>query len=568
MLDSAVLAWSSIVNRRRFRAAFFGAAICLSGALGVGWALAEFLPVLHERFEPDPNEDLELGVRVTAGGLPAAIQVPTGPVSVPNPTRPIERAEPTYSERQAKEPGAFRIDRETTDPGRLSYHEPFRPSVAPFKRTHVYDAVNSDFELTLSDAKPKPVAIGGIPGSDVDQFYADVVLDIDSDQRIRIPSAGPHMVVYSAHLEPEIPFGFYIDHAENWFLRAPQGRSKARLVMHVGVAHQAFDGRIEAVSYSALASEMPPVPANVERVTSQVLQRIGVSQVLAPADALSQLVTYFRGFAESKIRPNATEGESLYRELVLSRKGVCRHRAYAFVVTSLGLRIPARFVHNEAHAWVEVFGGKYWHRIDLGGAASGIDYRGEPPAGPRHRPATDAYPWPAVAHAAAAARPAEQSLAPVPAGTATTSPNGIAPLSSSTSNAGPAEPKGAEPAGSAASLTDELGMLSVPSTSPTASVARGHSRITAALSTPADLLRGQALGVSGRIESADGHCGGVRLDFALVQQSRRFPVGTTMADSGGQFSASMLVPGNMPVGNYELSISSPGSKDCPAASTM
>lgn len=553
------------MTRHRHLAISVWAALVLSGALGVGWALAEFQPVLHEHFEPDPKEDLELGVRVTAGGLPAAIHAPSGPVPVPNPTRPIDRSEPTYSERQATDPGRFRIDRETTDPGRLTYHEPFRPSVAPFKRTHVFDAVNADFELTLSDAKPKPVTIGGVPGPEIDQFYGEVVLEIDSDQRIRIPSAGPHMAVYSAHLEPEMPFGFYVDGAENWFLRAPEGRGKARLVMHVGVVRDAFNGRVEAISYSALSAEMPQVPANVERGASEVLQQLGISSVLAPADALSRLVTYFRGFAESSVRPNATEGEMLYRELVLSRKGVCRHRAYAFVVTSLGLRIPARFVHNEAHAWVEVFGGKYWHRVDLGGAASGIDYRGEPPQGPKHRPPSEAYEWPAQGKSVTPSGPAEDSLSPsgneaaLASGMTTTSASPSSPSSSSTASTTAGEPP------SSSTPAEPIG---IPSGEETAGVASGRSRITATLLTAADIQRGQSLGVRGRIEAERGQCAGVRVDFVLVQRSRRFPLGTSRSDSDGHFSATVVVPGDMPVGKYDLDISSPGSKDCPAGSTM
>jgi hypothetical protein len=53
----------------------------------------------------------------------------------------------------------------------------------------------------------------------------------------------------------------------------------------------------------------------------------------------------------------------------LSKKGVCRHRAFAFLVTAQSLGIPTRVITNEAHAWVEVFDSRLWRRIDLGGAA-------------------------------------------------------------------------------------------------------------------------------------------------------------------------------------------------------
>ena len=86
-------------------------------------------------------------------------------------------------------------------------------------------------------------------------------------------------------------------------------------------------------------------------------------------------------------------GADLYKELALTQKGVCRHRAYAFVITALAQGIPARMVRNEAHAWVEVYDGSLWHRIDLGGAAERMDTE-QDPTEPQHRPPDDPYSWP------------------------------------------------------------------------------------------------------------------------------------------------------------------------------
>lgn len=539
-------------------------AVLVVGLLGAGWALAQFRPVLHERFEPDPKEDLELGVRVTAAGLPAAVSGPSGTVSLPDPKRPVDRKEPIYDERQSTGPRPYAIDRNTSDPGRLNYHEPFRPSIAPFKRTHVLDAVTAAFELVSSNPRPRPVTVGGSPGSLDDQFFGEMVVQLVPGEMIRIPSAGPHMAVYSAHLEPEVPFGFYVDHAENWFVRAPEGRDRMRLVMHVGVPRASFDGRIEATSYSALVSELPQVPANVERVTSALLQHIGVSRVFAPADALGHLVTYFRGFAASTERPAATQGEALYRELVVARKGVCRHRAFAFVVTSLGLGIPARFVHNEAHAWVEVFGGIHWHRVDLGGAASGIDYRGEPPQGPPHRPPAEAFQWPKRAQAA------EQSLPSLRSSPSSgNQPAEPATSLSSTSPVASGMP-GTIPSAGSATMSPPLSTSQVPAavsgnTDPIR--APGHSKILVTQVTPAGILRGRDLSLLGRVQSSVGRCALVRIDALFRRQGRSFSLGAFATDEVGRFNTKLAVPAELPVGTYELVLSTPGTKDCPPAST-
>ncbi|HEY5961470.1 MAG TPA: hypothetical protein VIV60_33155, partial [Polyangiaceae bacterium] len=94
-------------HQRRYAA---GAILILVISASVAGALAEFRAVLHEQFEPDPREDIEMGVRVTAAGLPAAIRGESGTLPLPDPSRPASRDEPTYAERQAAAPKTFAID--------------------------------------------------------------------------------------------------------------------------------------------------------------------------------------------------------------------------------------------------------------------------------------------------------------------------------------------------------------------------------------------------------------------------------------------------------------------------
>ena len=88
---------------------------------------------------------------------------------------------------------------------------------------------------------------------------------------------------------------------------------------------------------------------------------------MRPKAVIAKMVEYYRGFQASNDIPN-THGD-MFLDLALSKKGVCRHRAFAFLITALEIGIPTRMVVNEAHAWVEVFDGQLWHRVDLGGAA-------------------------------------------------------------------------------------------------------------------------------------------------------------------------------------------------------
>lgn len=525
-----------------------GAGLTLASCLLAGVALGEYRPVLHERFEPDPQEDLAFGVRVTTSGLPAALKTKEGVQPLPDPVQPPRAREPAYGESQSQVNAQLRMDGTTSDPGRQSYHEPFRPSVAPFKRTHVYDSVNEQFELVVADGRLRPVQMVAAPLASHDQFFADLVVKAKGEQPVRIASPGPHMTVYGAHLEPESPFGFYVDRAENWFLRAPQATGAARLVMHVGVERAAFDGRIEATSYSELTSELPKFPANVERAAKEQWNELQVSRVLAPADTVERMVTYFRGFSESKERLSVQAGEALYRELVQSRKGVCRHRAYAFMVTALSLGIPTRFVHNEAHAWVEVFGGKLWHRIDLGGAASGIDYQGELPIGKPHAAPSDPYRWPKQSQASQTALP--------PAGATETS--GKANSRSGGDEAAVTRQESVTKRGPAASP---------PEAKTTKDESPVTGRIEVTLADAGRVKRGQALEVRGAIVSRGDDCAKVRVDLALMRQSAVHAVAVAATDASGQFVARLVVPQDLAVGAYDLSVTSVGTKSCPRAAS-
>ena len=153
------------------------------------------------------------------------------------------------------------------------------------------------------------------------------------------------------------------DGAENWFLQTSgvSGSLRARLVMELTVARAAFGGQMGDPAWSDLPL-VSPLPDNVARDAVEVRAAIGVSRAQRPREAIARLVQYFRGFAEADESPRGRS--SVYLDIALSKKGVCRHRAFAFLVTAQSLGIPTRLVENEAHAWVEVHDGVRWRRID------------------------------------------------------------------------------------------------------------------------------------------------------------------------------------------------------------
>jgi len=81
---------------------------------------------------------------------------------------------------------------------------------------------------------------------------------------------------------------------------------------------------------------------------------------------LAKLVRWFRGFEPGPLPPGRFTDDP-HLATALSRRGVCRHRALAFVITSQAVGLPARYVTNEAHAFAEVWiPGRGWRRSSCG----------------------------------------------------------------------------------------------------------------------------------------------------------------------------------------------------------
>ncbi len=350
-------------------------------------------PVLHEPIPPNPGEDLAMHV-VLPGNLPAAIQTPKGALAAPDPQALPGPADAAYG--QGTEHERFRPDRDTSRPEVSAYDDPFIPATAPFKRLAAFDAVRADYTLYVREPRLVPLPINGAAALGEDAFFADEVVDLAADQRARIPSVGPGARIVRAHLgvgARDVPLRIVRDGADNWFAEAASVKAptRARLVLELAIARASLGGPLADPTWDELPL-VAPLPDNVARDAAIVTAAIGVSRQMRPRQVVALLVRYFRAFTDSNETPPARDG--VYLDLALSKKGVCRHRAFAFLVTAQSLGIPTRMILNEAHAWVEVHDGTLWHLIDLGGAGR-LDTRTDPRADRiAYEPPADTFPWP------------------------------------------------------------------------------------------------------------------------------------------------------------------------------
>jgi len=524
-------------------------------------------PVEHEPIPPDPANDLMFGLRLD-GDLPAAISTPSGLVGAPDPREALPpeatpgtpAASPSLAGQDVGPLVASHYvpDSDTRRPSALPYSDPFVPSTAPWKRLVAFDAVLRDFSLGVHD--PKLISLPTHEKARTDEseelFFGDLVVDLQANQPTRIPSVGPGARVVHARLgigADDLDFELLRDGADNWFIRTRKS-GRARLVLELSIARAVFGGPFGDVPpdmrFVRWGSELPVA---VQHDAALVAAHIGVPRA-STRETIEALVEYFRGFSESSDPlPN---DRSVYLALALSQHGVCRHRAYAFMVTATSLGIRSRVVMNEAHAWVEVHDGHLWKRVDLGGAGTILDEstRGK---GPTYAPPPDPFKWPAGAkrgddlgRTASGSSSAASGGSGSGGGTGGTGGTGGAPDD-------PTAPSSTAP-GQRASGAGTQSRLA-PDTRPTPTV-------TVEL-TEASATRGASVHLRGDI-LADG----VPCAHAVVVLTARETktgdvsrLGELATDDRGAYSGTLVVPATVGLGDYEVFATTPGDARCGVA---
>jgi transglutaminase-like putative cysteine protease len=339
-------------------------------------------PTLHEDL-PGPGVGASpspfIGDEPGAGRNPSGFS--SGDKVLPEPRSDAPRAnEPVFGERgiATDRETAIRPDLDTGKDGTLHYVSVFNPDVLPFKRNAAFDGLREDYTMVVARTAAVEIPVGGQTEGARDRFWGSLVIKLSPGVDVALPSVAPDMRILSYEVEPRVPLTFSRDGADNFFVRTDEPSARGtthRLVFLVDADGGYFAPSLPtAQRYSArLVSAMAPpeikpaLPPRVMRAAQRTLDRLQLDASTELSVGFNRLVKYFRAF-EAKASP-ASSGD-IYRDLCDSQAGVCRHRSFAFMVTANALGIPTRFVHNEAHAFVEVwFPERQWQRIDLGGAA-------------------------------------------------------------------------------------------------------------------------------------------------------------------------------------------------------
>ncbi|MSP25141.1 MAG: transglutaminase domain-containing protein [Myxococcales bacterium] len=527
----------------------------LAAALALdGGARADASPVLHEYLEPDANEAVALGATTQSGELPAAIDTTGGPVTPPDvyASAPPSRV---YEPGATSESSGFRPDRDTGRPDMLRYDDPFVPTLTPYKRMFAFDAVHVDYSLYVRAPDKRPMPIGGRALAGDDRFFADLRVMLLADEPVRIPTAGPGARLIQVVSSPATELVLLKDGADNWFLRSNDA-GRVRIVAELAIERATFESDFPDVDWQKLAPVALQPPEH-EAAYRDVARAIGVSRSLRPKQVVTKMVEYFRSFTASD-DPPANHGD-IYLDLALSKKGVCRHRAFLFLVTALRAGIATRFIHNEAHAWVEVFDGTRWHRVDLGGAA--VNLADAPRVErPPHRAPPDRFAWPQgrdsgtdLAHRERAERAETRERE-----RRANDPNGPRPSDGDDGAHGNSD-QGNSDQGDGAHGNSDPGNSESPH-DPNTPPRPAASVLVESIDR--DVFKGKPLRLRGRAEADGAVCANVRIDVLLDAGGIERRIGSLATDDGGIFDGEVVVPLDVPVGDHRLFAATPGNRRC------
>ncbi len=526
-------------------------------------------PTLHE-FIPDAH-DGDLPLLMSGEGddaKPHAIVYDGEFVAAPEGGGLKPHEVPLNAKTHSDSPGpsaspTFRPDRITAFHDTLGYYPAFSPSVAPFKRMMALDAVVRMDDgvpvLGVRSSSPEPVAVTGTASASPDsgprdRFWGSVVLDFSAGTRVPLPSVAPRSQILSMRTEPPIRLAIEKDSADNYFARTlSRFRKQARLIFLVDAPRAYFNAPIPNAPSRALAGPKTQLPRTLREDALRFASEIGIPRQGPLPQVLRALARHFRSFVESDVPPPNTG--SIYLDLARGRRGVCRHRAYAFVITALALGIPARFLQNEVHAWVEVeMPDVGFMRIDLGGAAHGVEAHGfedrliYQPSAPDPLPKPEAY-LRSLSSIASAEPTSDQS--PENATSSTLAQSlGQQP---STTAAAPNDPSSQAPPSQAPSS---------PSSNEASSGTQNDRRVVKLQldDRKYEAFRGRTMVVSGRALDAQGG-GASELRIEVRTSTSDGPLlGVTATDAHGWFHGSFGIPANTPVGDYRLWVGSPGDR--------
>ncbi len=559
----------------------------VTGAARLAGAQAPKLPglVLHEPLPPAKHQGLagssakprtDTVSSATLGGLPTAIQTTVGTIAQPKAGKAGDDT-PVY---KPTPPPRVGMDRRTGADGQLHYRVVFDPSIAPFKRESAFDTVQPNVTLAQSGRGLRQIQADQKPRAGHELFWGHVRLQLQPGQRSLLPSVAPTSQILQWQAVPPVALQFWRDDAGNFSVSSEQvAEVDLRFLMDapsdyfaapLGVQKRKDDPAIVALD--------PALQARAEALWAP----LGLSRHMERSAALTRLVEWFRGFQPGE---PPEKGADPLADLVLSQKGVCRHRALGFQVIATSLGIPVHYVMNDAHAFLEAWtplgdGRGGWQRIDLGGGSESLELHAAKDKRLHQPQWRDPFPRPpaysdeiddAKVPGGSAGQPWAGAGHVKGADFATDPASGAGTDAGKTPQPGPPQPPTSDqpPTLEAARkqwLRERAQRLAAPLQAPTVGQPpaptdrRKPTRTTLLAGTPMAWI-GETLAVTGTFATAGGRIGRQAIELWLIdpaQPTQGRLLGVAVTDAKGGYAAKLAIPADVSLQVYDLVARFPG----------
>lgn len=525
-------------------------AAVLAGVLGVAAAAARAQghPVLHEYFDLPSPGDARVGGWLSPGARAAEVPAPvmTAAGALP-PAAFFDDDQGGLRNGANVFEGDVTLDADTEREGVCRYMQVFEPSLAPWKRVVVRDRVRLEGGapvLFVERSTPRSAPVGGAPAPDDQVLIERVTVAARGGDPVPIPSAAPGQRILSVRSQPVADVRLAVDPADQWFLVTDRSGT-FEVELSVAVPRSYGSGQLPNG-----APRSRPVEPALAALVAPVAAAAGVRPGATDVDVVVALSAWFREFVGAA-QDHAPARVDAFEQIAISQRGVCRHRAFAFVVTAQGLGVDARYVANEAHAFVEVrLSDGLWRRIDLGGDSEGFETIGDSAASDDAVASAgggDATGGDATAHGGA---------------------DGGAGAAGTGGRAAPGAPTSGDPTPSATSARADSELP----TSPPASdqeVAPGALTVTLRGRGSGPLTRGSMLRVDATLSTAAGTPAAGRSVSVYAQptgadDSMRVFIGSLTTDSAGVAGGDVLVPPSLAPGRWTFGVRYEGDDEVAA----
>lgn len=291
--------------------------------------------------------------------------------------------------------------------GQVKAYGVFDPDLFPYTRYNSYATYNERTEEWVR--KDDPTQVFDVPSLPPDQveaerrnkerthdvFKGELKMNLADGSWHTLPSAGADMEIFSVSaIDPSgrpVDVGLQLgrDAADNYFIKASRYylARDITIIYHMAVPYQYFGHDIPSLIPFRFPANIPP---EVQEALKEIEKDTGLT--MGESDfrqVVHKLAHYFRNFSLQTNGISTSHG-SKYLNIIHSRCGVCRHRAFAFARTAQALGIRARYVTTDIHAFAEIYVENLgWIRIELGGGGDPMSMDLATLAYQRHRSRRD-----------------------------------------------------------------------------------------------------------------------------------------------------------------------------------